>query len=1140
MAKTKEASALEACARDTVLGNKISVRMLEYLSTVKIHPDGFEQLAREFLDICRILFSIEAGLDDCSRSGRRFPPDMVAELERKFKTTYADFQELDRMIHKFLEYESKGTMGKIQKGFRRMFPDHDIARMRESLAKSREALRMSALVFQWSLGDARIEDSVGIGYTGLAAALERIHGNRPALEKTAATSTMGAPSATTTAANGNGAAAPASPTGAGANAAGSANDAAGAPDGSAGSMVPALNGNKPSMSNLNETAANGSVNNGAANGTVNNGAANGTVAGARMRNGEAPMQGGPVKSMLDVGGPGAGNGTYSARSSSMLNMGNAMHNGTSGHANRDGLHDDSSPLPSLPPMQFMSERDSGKEMNFSDELRLMPELRRRLSTSNNTIASARDINGIVGTAVTTSGPTASAASTERDRSSRATRVTSTLAPSYSESRYTMDSTRSSRLGGGAAGGHVDTLSTSHSNSNSHSHSHHSHGHHSHNGHGSHRAPSTLSDNLEVLSISASTAADSDSHAHGQQPPTNIKVVRIKADPFSMPRWQPRNTVGAGGANLKSALVSAVQGANYPLIEQLLDRGVSSDGGVLHEAVLHHDIESMRLLLLFGGDPNGPDKDGVTPLLAAVEESFAEGATLLLKYGGDPNLNGNNPTKDKMESPLVAAFTTGKLGLAQLLMAYGGNPNLRVQRHNSTSSDSDSGGSDNTTTLLMGAIGRKKPRRLVDLLLAYGADPNAKDGMGTSPLFVAVQAGRADIVTALLEHGADANRPGPKHVLWPSTYHPSCLAPLLAHGADLRKAPGVLELATSLNKIETVRQLIKAGVDINDKKDGVYTPLCTAIRDDHVDIFNMLLANGADPNLPAAEYPTWKCITHKRVHLLPALIRAGADIHTPPGIAEMAVQVGNAEGLVWLLEHGGVQPDERNSRGHTPLTTALRENRADFVQLLLDHGANAGVRGEDWPLIMAVQHPALLERLLPHVANPRAVRGVLEHAVAAGNLESIKMLLAAGVSVEDKTGGVFSPLTTAIREGHRDLVRFLLDEAGANPNSPGEHLPLVKAVRRGHQDADGGAENIERLLAKGADINLTYRGWNVVMQILEDGNLDLLKLIVEKSGMPVDLDAADDDGRTVRQMAAERAWPEGEEYLLAHAAKQASA
>ena len=1063
MAKTKESAALEACTKDTLLGNKISVRMLEYLSTVKNHPEGFELLAREFLDICRILFSIEAGLDDCAKTGRRFPPDMVVELERKFKSTFVDFQELDRMIHKFLEYENKGAVGRIQKGFRRMFPDHDIARMRDSLAKSREALRMSALVFQWSLGDSRIEDSVGIGYTGLAAALERMHGNRPAL--TASLPPAGADGALVT------------------------------------SAPPTANGTEASATGTNDvdsTADAASANAHTAPPTTSGGSPSPSPGGMnRARTADLPaLPGSSGKSMLDVGAGGA----YGTRGSSMLNVkGHAAghshgHNGGV-HVNGSGriVHDDNAPLPSLPPMQFMAERDADKEP-FGDDLRMGgSDLQRRASTSNNTINSARDINGIVGAALATS-TAASAADHANSANANST-------PTRSNTRI------------------ASTVATS-------SDSRHGSSRHQHDSSG-------LLDHLEVLSITGSTAADSDSHAHGLQQPTHIKVVHLKADPAAMPKWAPRNTAGTGNANLRSALVSAVQSANYTLVEQLLDRGVSGDGGVLHEAVLHHDLESMRLVLLFGGDPNGVDKDGISPLFACVEESFVEGATLLLKYGAEPNRDSTNPTKDTVESPLVAAFTTGKLGLAQLMLAYGGDPNQRVQKGGGSSSDSDTGG-DNSTTLLMGAIGKKKHRRLVDLLLAYGANPNQKDGMGTSPLFVAVQAGRSDIVTALLDHGADANLPGPKHVLWPSTYHPSCLTPLLAHGADLRKAPGILELATSLNKLETVRVLIKAGVDANSKKDGVYTPLCTAIRDDHIDIFNFLLAHGADPNLAASEYPTWKCITHQRVHLLPPLLRAGADIHKPAGIAEMAVQVGYAEGLVWLLEEGGVQPDERNAKGHTPLTTALRLNRADLVQLLLDHGADAGARGEEWPLIIAAEHPALLERLLPHVSKPRAVRGVLERAVAAGELASVKMLLAAGVSVEDKTGGVFSPLTTSIREGHRSLTKFLLDEAGANPNAPGEHLPLVKALRRGHHDEDGGAQNVAWLLEHGGDINVTYRGWNAVMQVVEDGNLELLTLLVEKSGMAADLDAADDDGRTLRQMAAERAWPEGEEYLLAHA------
>ncbi|KAJ6436811.1 cell wall glucanosyltransferase Mwg1 [Purpureocillium lavendulum] len=67
------------------------------------------------------------------------------------------------------------------------------------------------------------------------------------------------------------------------------------------------------------------------------------------------------------------------------------------------------------------------------------------------------------------------------------------------------------------------------------------------------------------------------------------------------------------------------------------------------------------------------------------------------------------------------------------------------------------------------------------------DPNDKNREGKTALFEAVTAGRADIVTRLLEHGANPNLPGPTHTLWPSAYHPLCLQILLAYGADYEDA-----------------------------------------------------------------------------------------------------------------------------------------------------------------------------------------------------------------------------------------------------------------------------------------------------------------------------------------------------------------
>jgi len=334
----------------------------------------------------------------------------------------------------------------------------------------------------------------------------------------------------------------------------------------------------------------------------------------------------------------------------------------------------------------------------------------------------------------------------------------------------------------------------------------------------------------------------------------------------------------------------------------------------------------------------------------------------------------------------------------------------------------------------------------------------------------------------------------------------------------------MELAVSLNNIESVRILLKAGVSSDVKKDGVYTPLCTAIRDDRPEILRLLLSNGADPNVMASEYPCFKCVTHNRIQFLPVLVAAGGDLHKPKGILETAVSSKNMEALNWLLDQG-VNPNDKNSKGMTPLTTAIREDRPDMIDLLLLRGADPHMRGEDWPICMAVRSPSILKRILSVVPKPEAFKGVMEMAAHANQLESIKLLLAAGVSVEDKNGGVFSPLTTALREDRREIVRFLLSGGGADVNAPGEHLPVVKALRRFHGED---TQMLELLLDHGADPNKVYRGWNGFMQAVENGDADVLKLLCQKAG--ANLEIKDDMGRTVAEMAASRGWDEAVQIL----------
>ncbi|KAI0403868.1 ankyrin repeat-containing domain protein [Xylaria palmicola] len=916
-AQKHQAAALGHCHKATVLGNMIAIHMLEYITAATSPHQGLNELAHDFLDVCRIMWSIEAGLVEYTRSGQSLPVEMTQELDRKFNTAHSDFQALDHWLNRSLSEERGGPGKKISRGWRKMFSGNEIPRMRQALEKTRESLRMSALMFQWSLGEAKIDESLGIGYTALLAALEK-------LEK----------------------------------------------------------------------------------GTSH-------------------------KSSVVEASP--------ARTNSFTRP-----------------HVDQSHIVEIP---------------LDDPISPISPADRHPPPRSNTIRSSTSGSGVP----------------YRVRNDSAPR----LPDLHTETNWTGLGDLSSGSRRRTPSHHTDTVSTRSAHSRT-------------------TPPSDPPEDLRSggLSELENVGLSDNDYVHELKP---VKVVRLTVNPSKMPRWAPRNSLGSDTPSLRSNLVTAIQERNGKAVEQLLDRGVppnvGPDHNALNDAIRQHDIEIVRLLLLFGANPNTPCNKAVSPLVATIEEGFLDAAAILLKYGADSNL----PPASEHDSPFASAIIKEDTHFIRLFLMYGADVNQFT-------ADGE--------TILIKMITNKCNRPLIDMVLKYGADANGKSKEGKTALFEAITAGRGEIVTTLLDHGANPNLPGPKHMLWPATYQPKCLQVLLARGADYKKTPGIMELATSINKIESVMVLLKAGVDPNAKKDGVYTPLCSSIRDNREDIFHLLLSNGADPNVPASEYPCFKCITHSRLHFLPHLVAAGGNLHAPKGIAETAVQHGDMEALTWLLDNGVSPNDQASDTRATPLTTAISLNKPEFVEALLARGANPNIRGQDWPVCMAVRHPSILKGLLPALAQPRAFKGVMEMAVSANKLESVKLLLAAGVSVEDRNGGVFSPLTTAIRERHKDIVQYLLDEAGADPNSPGEHLPIVKALRR-YEPPD--TEVIEMLLRKGADPNKVYRGHSAIIQAVEMGDALILRLLIEKWG--VDLDAVDDGGRTPVEIAEMRGWDEGREILV---------
>ncbi|EMI56167.1 ankyrin repeat-containing protein [Rhodopirellula sallentina SM41] len=112
----------------------------------------------------------------------------------------------------------------------------------------------------------------------------------------------------------------------------------------------------------------------------------------------------------------------------------------------------------------------------------------------------------------------------------------------------------------------------------------------------------------------------------------------------------------------------------------------------------------------------------------------------LDAGADPNWidqsNGN--------SPVLNACKMGHAHIVQLLCSRGLDPNTRFTWRSAV----DKSRHKNKTPLMFA-----RHADVVETLVAAGADPNQTDDDGITPLMIACQSGKLDLVKMLLDHGA---------------------------------------------------------------------------------------------------------------------------------------------------------------------------------------------------------------------------------------------------------------------------------------------------------------------------------------------------------------------------------------------------
>jgi ankyrin repeat protein len=331
-------------------------------------------------------------------------------------------------------------------------------------------------------------------------------------------------------------------------------------------------------------------------------------------------------------------------------------------------------------------------------------------------------------------------------------------------------------------------------------------------------------------------------------------------------------------------------------------------------------------------------------------------------------------------------------------------------------------------------------KILKLLLDAGADVDSPNGDGQTALMTVARTGNVQAAKLLLEHGAtiDAREQfgGQTALMWAAARrHPEMIDLLILHGAQIDARSTARDYQRHVTAEGRPKSLDSGG----------FTPLLYAARENCIPCVTVLVANGADINLPDPDgvSPLNLAIMNANWDLAKQLIDAGADVDQWDVYGETPLFT--AVGLHAKIDGGHASIDPPN------LTKGI-----DVVRMLLDRGANpnmqlffrpANVRGSTntrgaTPLIRAANAGdlAVVKLLLEHGADAKlymADRQTPIHAVLAGRapekgaLELIKVLHDAGTDVnvvalvnhmEEVRGG--SALHFAVRKRYKEVIKLL--------------------------------------------------------------------------------------------------------------------
>jgi ankyrin repeat protein len=547
------------------------------------------------------------------------------------------------------------------------------------------------------------------------------------------------------------------------------------------------------------------------------------------------------------------------------------------------------------------------------------------------------------------------------------------------------------------------------------------------------------------------------------------------------------TLGAGRSEVADAAMKGDKAALKTLIQQKADVNATQVDGAtaVHWAVYRGDVEILDTLIAAAARVDVANREGVTPLHMASLFGNVSIIDKLVKAGANAKQKG--PAGETM---LMLAARNGNPDAIKTLIAAGADINVREPLRG--------------TTALMWAVEQRHPEA-VKALLDGGADFAAKSaGAGLPRNYMAGKVNTAAVEAAATRHmraaaagrtyeeqlkvegvggrfgGTDRNQlrvgqPGQGQQAQGQAQgqrggrggqgrggQPTPAANANANAANAAAAPedndqdfifaglvgtgggGLtpLVLAAREGDLESSKLLLDKGANVNQVTEYGWSPLLTATNNRHYKLAEYLITRGADVNLANKGNwaPLYLATDNRNIE--------GGDFPVPKA------DIDHLEFIQFLLEHGA-NPNARAKdntltrtiftmqwfleAGATPFVRAAQSGDIDLLKLLVKHGADPMLKTD------------FGDTALTAAAGIGWVEGVTYEHSAKANVETVKYLLELGLDPNGANSDGRTPLMGAALKGRNEVVQILVDHgARLDQRDKGSRdTDTVVSVNAGH-------------------------------------------------------------------------------------------